>query len=168
MSCRKLLKRLAQLSWSDWGLLGETLFCLTKARLLVRVLPFPALAKRLGEHMAETGAIDHPAREPFLTSLTWTVGALSRRLPWRCQCLEQALAAQMLLRRRNIPHEQALAAQMLLRRRNIPHTLYLGARLEQGRLEAHAWVRCGVRLVTGDHGEAFPVVSCFAQWGSEA
>jgi hypothetical protein len=151
MSCRRLLKRLAQLSWSEWGLLGETLFCLTKARVLVRVLPFPALAKRLGEHMAETLKTDHPAQQPFLTSLTWTVGALSRRLPWRCQCLEQALAAMM-----------------LLRRRSIPHTLYLGARLQQGRLEAHAWVRCGGRLVTGDHGKVFPVVSCFAQWGSEA
>jgi hypothetical protein len=150
VSYRRLLKRLAQLSWSEWGLLGETLFCLTKARVLVRVLPFPALTKRLGEHMAETGAVDYPAREPFLTSLTWAVGALSRRLPWRCQCLEQALAAGM-----------------LLRHRNIPHTLYLGARLQQGRLEAHAWVRCGGRLVTGDHGEAFPVVSCFAQRGAE-
>jgi hypothetical protein len=151
MSCRRLRLRLPQLSQGEWSLLGETLVGLTKARILVRLLPFSALVTRLGEHMAETGAADHPARQPFLISLTWAVGALSRRLPWRCQCLEQALAAQI-----------------MLRRRNIPHTLYLGARLQQGRLEAHAWVRCGGRLVTGDTGENFPVVSSFAQWGSEA
>jgi hypothetical protein len=151
MSCRKPLNRLAQLSWDEWSLLVETLVGLTKARILVRVLPFPALATRLGEHMAETGTADHPSRQPFLASLTWSVGALSRRLPWRCQCLEQALAAQM-----------------LLRRRNIPHTLYLGARLQQGRLEAHAWVRCGGRLVTGETGETFPMVNCFAQRGAGA
>jgi hypothetical protein len=151
MSCREFLRRLTQLSWAEWSLLGETLVSLTKARIMVRVLPFPTLAKRLGEHMAETGAADDPARQACLNSLTWAVGALSRRLPWRCQCLEQALAAQM-----------------LLRRRNIPHTLYLGARLQQGQLEAHAWVRCGECLVTGHTSEAFPVVSCFAQRGSGA
>ncbi len=132
-------------------MLVETLVSLTIARVLVLALPFPALAKRLGEHMAESGTADHPARQPFLTSLTWAVEALSRRLPWRSQCLEQALAAQM-----------------LLCRRKIPHTLYFGARLKEGRLEAHAWVRCGGRLVTGDIGEGFGVVSSFAERGLEA
>jgi hypothetical protein len=149
MSFPKLMKRLSQLSGDEWSLLCETLFGLTKARILVRILPFPALAKRLGEHMAETGEEDHLARQPFLASLTWAVGALSRRLPWRCQCLEQAMAAQM-----------------VLRRRNIPHTLYLGAHQREGKLEAHAWVRCGGRLVTGETNREYPVVSCFAQRGA--
>lgn len=145
------LRRLARLTWREWGLLGETLVALAQARVLVRLLPFRVLAKRLGTHMAETTTADCPARQDWLSTVTWAVTALSRRLPWRCQCLEQALAAQT-----------------LLRRRNLPHTLYLGARLREGRLEAHAWVRCGGYLVTGHTGEEFPVVSCFAQEGSRA
>jgi hypothetical protein len=149
MPCRKILRRLYRLSREHWSLLVETLVCLTMARLLVLVLPFPYLAKRLGEHMAESGSEDHVARQSFLTNLTWALGALSQGLPWRCLCLEQALAAKM-----------------VLCRRGIAHTLYLGARLSQGKLEAHAWVRCGRRMVTGDNGKAFPVVSCFAEPGS--
>jgi hypothetical protein len=151
MSYHNILRRLGQLSWEERSLLVETLVCLTIARSLVLALPFPYLAKRLGEHMAESGSADHIARQPFLTNLTWALGALSRRLPWRCLCLEQALAAQM-----------------VLRRRGMAHTLYLGARLSQGKMEAHAWVRCGRRLVTGDNGQDFPVVSCFAERGSQS
>jgi len=59
---------------------------------------------------------------------------------------------------------QAVAAQLMLRRRSIPGTLYLGAVKDgDNTLLAHAWVRCGREILTGASGrERFTVVASFA------
>ncbi|MEG0711156.1 MAG: lasso peptide biosynthesis B2 protein, partial [Niameybacter sp.] len=54
--------------------------------------------------------------------------------PWESKCLVQAMVAQY-----------------LLKRRRIATTLYLGvAKGSEGELKAHAWLRCGQMIVTGD------------------
>lgn len=51
---------------------------------------------------------------------------------------------------------QAIAAQRLLRKANIPSQLYLGVNKKETGLKAHAWLTCGDRFVTGKKGhEAF-------------
>lgn len=73
----------------------------------------------------------------------------------------------------NVPWEntclaQALTAQKMLNKRNIPGVFYLGAMKKNAvgeELEAHAWSQCGDVVITGERGhEAFTVFSVF-EWG---
>jgi hypothetical protein len=141
---RRGLRTLRSLSWADRVLLAEAALRLAGARLAVRFLPFRFLSPHLGAHMQETG--NEVQDRGLLRRVTWAIDAVSRRAPWRCKCLEQGIAAKMMLRRR---HQ--------------PNTLYLGVARGDQEVEAHAWVRSGTVYVTGgrDH-ERFTVVSSFA------
>jgi len=59
------------------------------------------------------------------------------RVPWRAKCLEQALAAKMMLRRRKIANE-----------------LYLGVKQEENKMLAHAWLQC-------EKPEGYVRLACF-------
>ena len=71
--------------------------------------------------------------------------------PWESACLAQALTAQR-----------------MLKKRNIPGVFYLGVKKDKGveeKMEAHAWLQCGESIITGERGhEAFTVLSVFG-WG---
>jgi hypothetical protein len=126
----------------DGALVVEALAYLAVARAAVVALPFRVLARRLGARQAETlttGAVD-----PAPGRVSWAIAVAARRAPWRTQCLEQAIAAKA-----------------MLKRRGVESTLYLG--VAQNPIEAHAWVRVGDRNVTGgsDVGR-FAVVASFA------
>ena len=56
---------------------------------------------------------------------------------------------------------RALTAQKLLKKKDIPSTLYLGCALEEGKMVAHAWLRCGKMYVTGGDGSGYAVVDKF-------
>ena len=60
-------------------------------------------------------------------------------------------------------YDQALTAKALLSQNGIPATIYFGlAKESNNQLMAHAWVRCGERLISGKAGmERFTVVACF-------
>lgn len=68
-------------------------------------------------------------------------------LPWKSKCLTEAISTKR-----------------LLERKSIRSTLYLGvARDEKGKLIAHAWLRQGKRIVSGENGyEKFTVVEKFS------
>jgi hypothetical protein len=136
------------LSWGDRGLLVEAQALLAVARLVVLLVPFRFYSSYLGMHMAESPVGENNAApRTTLRRVAWAIGAISRRAPWRCRCLEQALAAKV-----------------MLRVRGVPNTLYLGvARSADKQLEAHAWVRSGPFYVTGGNGrDRYAVVSTFS------
>lgn len=56
---------------------------------------------------------------------------------------------------------RALTAQHLLKKRHIPSTLYLGCSVSEGKMVAHAWLRCGKMYVTGGDGSGYAVVDKF-------
>ena len=57
---------------------------------------------------------------------------------------------------------QAIAAQRLLKKQNIPSQLYLGVNKNEETLKAHAWLKCGELFVTGKKGhESFTSVICY-------
>jgi hypothetical protein len=148
-----LLSTARRLSWRDWGTAFEATTWLALARLAILLMPFPLLARRLGASMQETTQNDDERDRPVLRRVRWAIGAVSRRAPWRCMCLEQGLAAKM-----------------MLRRRGLASTFYLGvARPDSDApAKAHAWLRCGSYYVTGGEGrEPFTVVSTFADGASE-
>lgn len=146
------LRTARRLSWVDWWTFAEATAWLALARLAILLMRFPALSRRLGASMQESTHVDDDRRRPVLRRIRWAIGAASRRAPWRCKCLEQAVAAKM-----------------MLRRRGIDSTLYLGVAREPGSAEvqAHAWLRCGSCYVTGgeDHSR-YAVVSTFAEGSS--
>jgi transglutaminase superfamily protein len=140
----------AQLTWARRRLLVEAVLCLAVARLAVVAMPFRKLSRRLGAHGRESSTDIHaPPTLRIVADIVWALEAASRRLPWRCACIEQGIAAKM-----------------MLSRRSIASTLYLGvARVDEGegRAAAHAWLRSGPFVVTGAAGhDRYTVVSTFA------
>lgn len=79
------------------------------------------------------------------------VASVGGRLPFRAECLQQAIAVRR-----------------MLRRREISATVYLGIARDRGdraeaRQAAHAWVKVGTRVVSGDGMlEKFAIVARFA------
>lgn len=132
---RRLLSR-------DGAQVAEAIAYLALARVAVIALPFRLIARRLGTRQAETPAVAgvHPASR----HVAWAIAAASRRMPWRTECLEQAIAAKA-----------------MLRRRGIASTLYLG--MLRDPVAAHAWLRVGDLNVTGGQDVArYAVVASFA------
>jgi hypothetical protein len=77
-----------------------------------------------------------PPRPVDLVSVGWAIPAVSRRLPWRSDCLIQAMAAAAWLRSHGISPE-----------------LMIGVRKGAGKpIEAHAWLMVDGRTVVGDRG----------------
>jgi hypothetical protein len=60
-------------------------------------------------------------------------------------------------------YDQALTAKALLGQCSLPATIYFGlAKENDNQLMAHAWVRCGERIISGKAGmERFTVVAYF-------
>ena len=146
----RALRKLRDMDWADRGLVLEALLWLGVARLALLVVPFKQIAPRLGRHMAKTGTDLGPYPEDVVLRIGWSVRTVARRSPWNSTCLTQAIAAHM-----------------MLQRRGIPSTLYLGmAKGEAGEWQAHAWLRCGPHVLTGEPGHRrFVVVSTLAKPG---
>lgn len=129
------------------GPLLEAVLWLGLARLAIALLPFRRVATHLGRPCHETpvASLPLPAAVSALT-VTRALQRATRNLPWRCHCLVQALAGKA-----------------MLRRRGLPSTLYIGvAKDENADLCAHAWLRCGDRILTGrEEAHRFTVLSTF-------
>jgi hypothetical protein len=97
--------------------------------------------------MAETPFDD---TSPSVGRVGGAIQAVAGHTPWRSKCLEQAIAAKA-----------------MLRRRGVQNTLYLGVALDASgphrRIIAHAWVRSGTVHVTGGAGvDDYAVVASYA------
>ncbi len=133
-------------------LLAESLFMLTTATLARRLLPFRWLVRTLGQSQRELPP-DHGPHEANLSlRVSRGLDAAAARLPWPTTCLERAIAAKW-----------------MLRRRRVPCTLYLGVRRSAAGLDAHAWLRSGPTIVTGaqaeggkDEASLFPPVAWYS------
>jgi Transglutaminase-like superfamily len=74
-----------------------------------------------------------PTDEAWLERTAWAIQGVGRRLPWRSDCLVRVLAADWLVRRRGLE----------------PQIFMQAGRLADGRFEAHAWLNCCGREITG-------------------
>lgn len=72
------------------------------------------------------------------------VTRVCRHTPWQSKCLVQALIAQH-----------------LLKKHQIPSTLYLGVGKVGEEMIAHAWLRSGEYYLTGGCGEGYALVAKF-------
>lgn len=127
---------------------AESAVRLTAAAIVVGCVPFRRLAATLGPGKAESPMLVDDAVERTAKYVRWAVEITCDRLPFEVSCLAQALAARA-----------------MLRRRRIASTLYMGVDSKtRDRLRAHAWLRCGRVIVTGEEGcEAYAPVATFAE-----
>ena len=116
--------------------------------MAVITLPFRWIAKTLGEKEDPPADIDRTskANDLELNRIGWTIRRISDHTPWKSNCLAQAITAQKMLARRNRSSE-----------------LYFGLkRGDEGKMEAHAWLKSGDTILTGGSGlEPFAVVAVF-------
>lgn len=125
------LAKFRRLQPPDRRLLIEASLLLLAARAALRILPFQTIV-----HFVSRGAAlslgETEARE-LVRRVRWAVQAGARHGPGQSVCFPQAIAAQL-----------------LLRRRGAATTIYYGiAKTVAGELQAHVWVRAGALAVVG-------------------
>ena len=144
MAAMTTLLRFLRLGWRDRALLVEAFVFLTGACVALRLVPFRRLTPRLGAITTDApppggAGGGRPAR------IGRAIQAVSRRVPWRTQCLTEAMAAQW-----------------MLRRRGLPGVLHLGVQKDGETMAAHAWTSCGNQTVVGGAGsERFTPLAAF-------
>jgi hypothetical protein len=124
----------------DYAVLAEALAAVTAASAAIRALPF----RTVGRLASRTPARPRPAAPGEIEALKRGVVAWARRAPWRVVCFQQALALQM-----------------LLRRRGIASLLHYGIAQEDA-LKAHVWLSVdGETVIGGEEAPRFAEVACF-------
>jgi hypothetical protein len=121
--------RIGRLAKGRWRILAEAIAELGSARLAIVFLSFETAMRR-----AVPGVPGRPGGTDaeHVANVRWAIGAAARRVPWRALCLEQAVAAQR-----------------MLARRDVAATIHYGVARQKGELAAHAWVHAGPLAVVG-------------------
>lgn len=134
-------------------LLVEALLWLAAARLALLIFSFRRVAKRLGTITAagpETEAMaSGPLRDgdaELAREVGWAVCRMADHVPFKAVCLQRAIAARIMLRRRGIG--------------SVLHFGVAKAEPPANRLEAHAWLDAAGAKITG-----YPVAPCFTEIG---
>jgi hypothetical protein len=146
-----MIAKWSRLDWSQRLVLLEAACYLAAAHVAVHILPFSWVAPRLG-NLGEPASETQLSQEQQIQAqqVGWAITALARYYPVDAKCLAQAIAGKW-----------------MLKRRGVLSTLYLGVeRVHEGEkwLEAHAWLRCGTDIITGDpHHERFKVLAAFTE-----
>jgi hypothetical protein len=128
----------------DYLVFVEAWCLLHLAKLVIVFLPFKKIASWMGSLGVESVHELHST--DMFTKIEHAVLRASRYTLHQSKC-----------------YDQALTAKALLGQCNLPATIYFGlAKESDNQLIAHAWVRCGERIISGKAGmERFTVVACF-------
>jgi hypothetical protein len=138
------LKRAARLDWTTWGDLTRAVVELAIARLRLGTAETRELLSRMRHDPPPVSTSDQKF-DSIVDRVSFAIPRVGARVPWRADCLVQALAAQH-----------------WLRRRRVLTTLFIGVRKSTtADLEAHAWLMAGDRIITG--GQAGPYHPIFEQ-----
>ena len=131
--------RVRTLSLEDWRQLAIAVKELALARVRHAAWPVARILSDLESPSPRTPSQNVSAD---LARLSWAIAAAAHHVPWRADCLLQAMAAHRWLRRRGVSTD-----------------FFLGVRKDdQGDLHAHAWLRCGDVTVTGPGHESFSAI----------
>ena len=136
------------------ALVAEAAARMLAARLIVLVRPFGTVSKRFGAFVPPTDPRVTGQRPATLAEarvakeIGWAVRAAAPFMPFRSVCLQQAMAAHA-----------------MLKRRGVPSVMHFGAGRNAGMtggkpIDAHAWLDAGGVKVTG-----YPVAPNLAELG---
>lgn len=130
-----------------WALVVESALELIRARLLT-LLPAPWYFSELGTPVAaplSRGSSDAAAAN----SVGRAIGIMTRRLPIGAKCLQQAMAARRMLRRRQIPATVSIGVSRTV-----------SASTAGSNRSAHAWVTVGDQVICGGGGlDSYAVIA---------
>ncbi|MES2497951.1 MAG: lasso peptide biosynthesis B2 protein [Pseudomonadota bacterium] len=151
---RRKLATLRHMGQRRRALLVEALMWLAAARLALLVFPFRRVARRLGEATAPhadgaaAAGVGGQQDAVLAQDIGWAVGRMAAHVPFKAVCLQQAIAARM-----------------MLRRRGIGSALHFGVAKGESpakALEAHAWLDAAGTPVTGyPVAPRFIEIACF-------
>ena len=127
-------------SWRDLGWLAaystRGLFELIRARVVFARFEAKAIPQR---NRASRDAATCPADPAALARISYVIPRISDRLPWRSDCLVQAIAGQNWLTAMGASSEIQIGVE----------------NPEDGEFGAHAWLVSGARIVTGGEIERY-------------
>ena len=140
MSTLRKIRTFAATGWPRQTLVAEACAAMLTARVRLAVRPFRYVAPSLGEftrpddpRAAERAAYAGEAAAAAARRVRWAIGAAAPFMPFRAVCLQRAMAAQV-----------------MLRRRGIASVMHFGAPPEGERpIDAHAWLDAAGVKVTG-------------------
>lgn len=148
---RRGLVRFRQVGGRERSLVVEAVVCLALARLALALIPFPRIARRLGDLVPPS---DPRARRAGLQAsganvareVGWAVTRAARYVPFEAVCLPQAMAARIMLKRRGVESVMHFGA----------------ARGEDKPIDAHAWLdAAGVEVTGYPVAAGFSEIACF-------
>jgi hypothetical protein len=147
------MRTFATAGWQRQALVAEACASMLSARVLLAALPFARVSKRLGEFVApddpraaQRAAPTTPEQAKIARQIGWAVRASAPFMPFRTVCLQQAMAAQTMLRRRGIVSVMHFGAQPGGKRP----------------IDAHAWLdAAGVRVTGYPLPAAMRAIACF-------
>lgn len=134
------------------ALLLEATVWLALARVALVLFPFRTVAAHLGEvclPAVAAGRIDQlscvPGEADAARAVGWAVRMMAGKVPFKAVCLQQGVAAKM-----------------MLRRRGIQSALHFGVAPNAAGLDAHAWLNTAGAKVTGyPVGSGFTELACW-------
>lgn len=124
----RLVRRASSLPARELGQALEAAALLAYANLALKLHPF-SKAIALGSLATSPGSSDDG---DLISSVVRAIRRASYAAPWRTVCIHEGIAAQW-----------------MLRRRDIPAVLCYGTRQPDGKLQSHVWVRVGDDIVIG-------------------
>ena len=131
----KAIKKFIKIPLREKKTVIEVVILLLYGRILL-LLPYRFMKSFFGSYNEEASN-DKTVNIRELRRISSYIRRIGERLPWKCTCLVNAIAAKI-----------------MLRRRKIPSTIFFGmAKNSDDKIAAHAWVKCGDIYVTGEHTE---------------
>lgn len=111
----------------------HALWALALARWVLHRIGPTGVQRRNTDAARSARSLTPDAVDQHCDNVTFVIPRIAWRVPWRADCLVQALAGQQWLRAKGIAGEIVVGT----------------ARHPDGRFEAHAWLRRGDRIILG-------------------
>ena len=100
-------------------------------RLCILLVPMSRIEKMMGIRGEESTAEENVENMKLAKLVGFHVNRVTEHLPLKRKCFVRALTARR-----------------ILMKKGVNSTLYMGVGLENGKMIAHAWLRCGLLFVT--------------------
>ena len=113
---------------------AEAWIALLLSRVILVCIPFKKIASHLENKIVEASGTKSKQITCEYTRLA--IKRACKYAPWRTMCFEQAIAAKIMLNRRNIKSKVYFGVY----KNEITHAT-----------EAHAWLKCGTSIITGEN-----------------